>query len=764
MDNKVGKNKRKHASICIDFTLYSINEKRYDLRPRLPIPKKHKLVEPPSTKRSKKVLSDKKKKHNAKFKPKVMMDSPFTPPKQDSLRSKKKKVSCRRALDFGSSSTDSEGKGVVVYTRSGFRLGRTFRKCMHKEPGQQKSLQCIEKEEREWMKSEQVLFRERALSFIRSISLVQGNRPFMGWKGSVVDSVVGVFLAQNTSDKTSSSIFMSLAAKYPNKSTIKDPKNDSRTEHALDWNAIRCAHVDDISHAIQGRGQHNRLATRIQTFLDKMDYTKSGLYDIEWLRNAEPEKAKEYFMAVFGLGVKSTECLRLLTLRQEALPVDTHVSRIMVRLGWVQIGKLPDGFLLHQLKEYELHYQMITFGKVFCTKGNPNCNSCPLKKDCEHHKSELLSFSSPAVENRLAPVTPSRTEEPMKPTLIIADIEDLCVPKVPPAVIETEELLTGVWNHMSENNMPLKENAVCKAIVTVSAKKPSRRRRKVRSAGRLRTEHQVYELQDWHPLVQGLDKRDRDDKHHYLLATWPPGETRGHSLMLTEKCSSSEPCKDDPRDEDTILGTFLVPCRTATRGSFPLDGTYFQINEVFADDDTSEKPLVIPRKLLSDLDVKTLYCGTSISTIFQGTKSTAVLHSLPNKYMLMKRQLLCNTGLSTQEVRDCFWEDYKSLLHIICPCNSQMWNLQPWPVCPYSGGLEFKLSLALFLIQGYWCVRVHIPTFDMYAYVEVSRYKMELHGRKCSECTQFNGESCRQIDCEHSFLKLQINDNTIKES
>ena len=78
--------------------------------------------------------------------------------------------------------------------------------------------------------------------------------------------------------------------------------------------------------------------------------------------------------------------------------------------------------------------------------------------------------------------------------------------------------------------------------------------------------------------------------------------------------------------------------------------------QVFADDDTSEKPLVIPRKLLSDLDVKTLYCGTSISTIFQGIKSTAVLHSLPNKYLLTNRQLSCNTGLSTQEVRDCFWE------------------------------------------------------------------------------------------------------------
>nr|GEV60586.1 protein ROS1-like [Tanacetum cinerariifolium] len=487
----------------------------------LPISKKQKLAEPPSTKRSKKALSDKKKQQKDRFKPKVMMDSPFTPPKQES---KKKQALCRRALDFGSSSTGSEEKEVFVCTRGGFRLGRKVIPVIskHKESDQQKSivlfsfqlcLQCIEKEEQEWMKSEQVLFRDRALSFISSIRPFQGNRTFTGWKGSVVDSVVGVILTQNTSDKISSSIFMSLAAKYPNRSTIKDPKKDSRTEHALDWNAIRCAHVDEISQVIKGRGQHNRLAKRIQEFLGKIYDEKSGLFNIEWLRNAEPEKATEYFMAVFGLGVKSTECLRLLTLRQVAFPVDTHVSRIMVRLGWVQIGKLPDGFLLHQLEEYppiervyeylspriseldagslyELHYQMITFGKVFCKKENPNCKSCPLKKDCEHHKSKLLRF---------APVTPGRAKDPMKPTLIIEDIEDLCIPKVNPVVMETEELLTGVWNHMSENNMPLKKNAVSKAIVTVSAKKPSHRHQKskVRSAGRLRTEHQVYiEIKD----------------------------------------------------------------------------------------------------------------------------------------------------------------------------------------------------------------------------------------------------------------------------
>ncbi|RRT50396.1 hypothetical protein B296_00051772, partial [Ensete ventricosum] len=41
------------------------------------------------------------------------------------------------------------------------------------------------------------------------------DRRFSRWKGSVVDSVVGVFLTQNVSDHLSSSAFMALAARFP---------------------------------------------------------------------------------------------------------------------------------------------------------------------------------------------------------------------------------------------------------------------------------------------------------------------------------------------------------------------------------------------------------------------------------------------------------------------------------------------------------------------------------------------------------------------
>ncbi|KAK1402942.1 hypothetical protein POM88_002547 [Heracleum sosnowskyi] len=38
-----------------------------------------------------------------------------------------------------------------------------------------------------------------------------------------------------------------------------------------------------------------------------------------------------------------------------------------------------------------------------------------------------------------------------------------------------------------------------------------------------------------------------------------------------------------------------IPCRTATRGKFPVNGAFFQINEVFADHESSELPVDVPK-------------------------------------------------------------------------------------------------------------------------------------------------------------------------
>ncbi|XP_065625622.1 transcriptional activator DEMETER isoform X2 [Quercus suber] len=489
-------------------------------------------------------------------------------------------------------------------------------------------------------------------------------------------------------------------------------RNNERSRDALDsldYEAVRCANVLEISNAIKERGMNNMLAERIKAFLNRV-VRDHGSIDLEWLRDVPPDKAKDYLLSIRGLGLKSVECVRLLTLHHLAFPVDTNVGRIAVRLGWVPLQPLPESLQLHLLELYpmlesiqkylwprlckldqrtlyELHYQLITFGKVFCTKSKPNCNACPMRGECRHFASAFASARlalpgpeeksivsssvpiaterNPAVvinpmqlpppENNSLKVTgyESRTcepiiEEPATPEqecteATESDIEDAFYEdpdEIPIIKLNIKEFTTNLQNYMQEN-MELQEGDMSKALVAINPSIPTP---KLKNVSRLRTEHQVYELPDSHPLLEGMDRREPDDPSPYLLAIWTPGETANSIQPPERTCGSQEPNKlcnektcfscNSVREANaqTVRGTLLIPCRTAMRGSFPLNGTYFQVNEVFADNESSQNPIDVPRSWLWNLPRRTVYFGTSVSTIFK--------------------------GLSTEGIQYCFWKGF----------------------------------------------------------------------------------------------------------
>lgn len=498
----------------------------------------------------------------------------------------------------------------------------------------------------------------------------------------------------------------------------------ANTMDSLDWEAVRCADVSEIAQTIKERGMNNMLAERIKDFLNRL-VREHGSVDLEWLRDVPPDQAKEFLLSFRGLGLKSVECVRLLTLHHLAFPVDTNVGRIAVRLGWVPLQPLPESLQLHLLELYpvlesiqkylwprlckldqrtlyELHYQMITFGKVFCTKSKPNCNACPMRGECRHFASAFASarlalpgpeeksivsatearttYTNPTeMNNRMPLPLPQATkqldgyqqleasqeseaksefgrcepiiEEPATPepdcTQIVEDIEDFYddPDEIPTIKLNMEEFTQNLQNYMQEN-MELQDGEMSKALVSLTPEAASIPTPKLKNVSRLRTEHQVYELPDTHPLLEllQLDKREPDDPCNYLLAIWTPGETPNSIQPPEKRCSSQELGKlcDDKEcfscnsereaNSQTVRGTLLIPCRTAMRGSFPLNGTYFQVNEVFADHDSSLNPLDVPRSWLWKLNRRTVYFGTSIPTIFK--------------------------GLSTPEIQQCFWRGF----------------------------------------------------------------------------------------------------------
>ncbi|KAK6775277.1 hypothetical protein RDI58_026278 [Solanum bulbocastanum] len=530
----------------------------------------------------------------------------------------------------------------------------------------------------------------------------------------------------------------SLRKEVQSKSGKKERSKDAMD--SLNYEAVRSAAVKEISDAIKERGMNNMLAERIKDFLDRL-VRDHGSIDLEWLRDVAPDKVKEYLLSIRGLGLKSVECVRLLTLHNLAFPVDTNVGRIAVRLGWVPLQPLPESLQLHLLELYpilesiqkylwprlckldqrtlyELHYHMITFGKVFCTKSKPNCNACPLRAECRHFASAYASarlalpgpeeksivssavpipsegnaaaafkpmLLPPAAEVRIAyPYAPveagdlpsflersmpipqemtnllnreatlvtnncepiieePKTPEPL-PELLESDIEDGFFEdpdEIPLIELNMKEFTTNLETILQEHN---KEGDVSKALVALNPDAASIPTPKLKNVGRLRTEHQVYELPDSHELLEKLDKREPDDPSPYLLAIWTPGETVNSIQPPETKCDhsgSGNLCNETTcyscngireANSQTVRGTLLIPCRTAMRGSFPLNGTYFQVNEVFADHKSSLDPIHVPRKLLWSLSRRTVYFGTSVSTIFK--------------------------GLSTEQIQYCFWRGF----------------------------------------------------------------------------------------------------------
>nr|7YHQ_A Chain A, Sex-determining region Y protein,DNA glycosylase/AP lyase ROS1 [synthetic construct] len=591
-----------------------------------------------------------------------------------------------------------------------------------------------------WWEEERNVFRGRADSFIARMHLVQGDRRFTPWKGSVVDSVVGVFLTQNVSDHLSSSAFMSLASQFPvpfvpssnfdagtssmpsiqityldseetmssppdhnhscQKPTLKEKgkkvlKEEKKafdwdclrreaqaragirektrsTMDTVDWKAIRAADVKEVAETIKSRGMNHKLAERIQGFLDRL-VNDHGSIDLEWLRDVPPDKAKEYLLSFNGLGLKSVECVRLLTLHHLAFPVDTNVGRIAVRLGWVPLQPLPESLQLHLLEMYpmlesiqkylwprlckldqktlyELHYQMITFGKVFCTKSKPNCNACPMKGECRHFASAFASarLALPSTEKTCCEpiIEEPASPEPETAEVSIADIEEAFFedPEEIPTIRLNMDAFTSNLKKIMEHNKELQDGNMSSALVALTAETASLPMPKLKNISQLRTEHRVYELPDEHPLLAQLEKREPDDPCSYLLAIWTPGETadsiqpsvstcifQANGMLCDEEtCFSCNSIKETR--SQIVRGTILIPCRTAMRGSFPLNGTYFQVNEVFADHASSLNPINVPRELIWELPRRTVYFGTSVPTIFK--------------------------GLSTEKIQACFWKGY----------------------------------------------------------------------------------------------------------
>lgn len=189
-------------------------------------------------------------------------------------------------------------------------------------------------------------------------------------KPEILDVLIATKLSQNTTDKSSYKAFMNLKKKYKN------------------WNELSEAGINEIKNLIKVCGLAETKANDIRNMLIKMKRNYGSL-NLAFLKKMDDKSIYEEMLQYKGIGVKTISCMMAFSLGRDVFPVDTHIHRILNRLGLVKTnsaentfreteGKIPAGM------KHEFHLNLIRFGRSICRAVNPLCGECVLYAECRY--------------------------------------------------------------------------------------------------------------------------------------------------------------------------------------------------------------------------------------------------------------------------------------------------------------------------------------------------------------------------------------------
>lgn len=147
-----------------------------------------------------------------------------------------------------------------------------------------------------------------------------------------------------------------------------------------DLKGLKIAPLKNIEDIIRPCGSYTKKAVYIKKIATKL---------LEDYQGKVPNN-REYLESLPGVGRKTCNVVLANIYNIPAIAVDTHVSRVSIRLGLARKNddvrtiekKLMKKF--PQDKWSRLHHQLVLFGRYNCTARNPKCNECLFKQNCKY--------------------------------------------------------------------------------------------------------------------------------------------------------------------------------------------------------------------------------------------------------------------------------------------------------------------------------------------------------------------------------------------
>ena len=183
-----------------------------------------------------------------------------------------------------------------------------------------------------------------------------------------LDVLIGTILSQNTTDVNSGRAYEAMRRAFPT------------------WRDVMQASRPRLEKALRPGGLAKTKSARIQRILRAI--ADEGPLDLGYLRKLTSEEVERRLLAFDGVGLKTARCVLLFGLGRDAFPVDTHIRRILIRLGIVKPDVTADQIhasvpaLIPKGRCYPFHVHLIAHGRQTCRPRKPSCSTCPLRRHC----------------------------------------------------------------------------------------------------------------------------------------------------------------------------------------------------------------------------------------------------------------------------------------------------------------------------------------------------------------------------------------------
>ena len=186
----------------------------------------------------------------------------------------------------------------------------------------------------------------------------------------ILDELVVTVLSQHTSDINRDRAFTRLKERFPT------------------WSEVLVAPVEEVADAIRPGGIAEVKSRRIQHILRVIE-ERQGSLGLDHLEQLSDEEVESYLCSLPGVGPKTAACVLVFSMGRAAFPIDTHVHRIVKRLGWVADNASAERVHRELTPKvppeirYDLHVAFIEHGRKICKPRMPRCTDCVIFDLCE---------------------------------------------------------------------------------------------------------------------------------------------------------------------------------------------------------------------------------------------------------------------------------------------------------------------------------------------------------------------------------------------